>query len=68
MPDRPRTGDAGEGPTTNTSALLGVMLAAVLAFLLIFGARMFNFSETRVDLSTTQPGIQTPVTSDNKKP
>jgi hypothetical protein len=68
MPDRPPTRDAREGPIANTPVLIGVVLAAVLALLLIFGAPMFNSGEKSVDVNKTQPNIEAPVTGDNKKP
>ena len=58
MPDIPLTRDAREGPITNTTVLIGVMLAAALALLLIFGAPMFNSGEKSVDLNKSQPNIE----------
>ncbi len=69
MPDRPPTRDAREGPIANTPVLIGVVLAAVLALLLIFGAPMSDpGGEKSVDVNKTQPKIEIPVTGENKKP
>ena len=64
MPDRPL--DTRESRADN-SALIGVVLAAVLAILLILGSRMFNAGEKSVDVNTTQPNIEQPATGETKK-
>ena len=62
-PVDPREGDRD----FNTSMLLGAVLAAVLALLLIFGASMFN-REKSVEVNKAQPNIETPTTGETKKP
>ena len=64
MPDRPL--DTRESRADN-SVLIGVVLAAVLAILLILGPRMFNAGEKSVDVNTTQPNIEQPATGETKK-
>jgi hypothetical protein len=73
MPDRPvvreTTGvrDTGERRGDN-SVLTLIVLAAVAALLLIFGARMFNANTDKVDINTTPPSIDSPTTSETQKP
>jgi hypothetical protein len=55
MPDRPLTRDTHEAPTSIDSAvLIGIVLAAAIALLLLFGANM------SADVQTPQPNVQTP--------
>ena len=65
MVDRPI--DTRDSRADN-AVLIGIVLAAVLAILLIFGSRMFNAGEKSVDVNKTQPNIETPATGDTKKP
>jgi hypothetical protein len=63
MPDRPVSRDIGEDRSirnvredrSDNSVLIAIVLAAVVALLLIFGARMFNANTDKVDMNTTQP-------------
>jgi hypothetical protein len=64
MPDRSLTRDAREGPTTYDPVLIGIVLAAVVALLLLFGATMFNSSEKSVDVNKAQRNIEQPATGD----
>ena len=73
MPDRPvvietpGVRDTGERRGDN-SVLTLIVLAAVAALLLIFGARMFNANTDKVDINTTPPSIDSPTTSETQKP
>lgn len=60
MPNRPLTRDYGKGPTTDTSLVIGGILAAAILFLLLFGPHIFGITEKSVDVSKTQPSIETP--------
>lgn len=62
MPYRPLTRDFREGPTTNNSLVIGFVLAVMIVLLLLFGPRMFNSGEKSVDVSKTQPSIESPAT------
>jgi hypothetical protein len=64
MPDRSVDRSARE-PWTNT-VLIGVVLAAGLAIVLLFGSTMFNSNRTSVDVS--QPSADIPLKSDNERP
>jgi hypothetical protein len=75
MPDRPR--DIGEDRSirnvrgedrSDNSVVIAIVLAAVVALLLIFGARMFNANTDKVDINTTPPSIDSPTTSETQKP
>jgi hypothetical protein len=46
----------------NNSILVGAVLAAVLALLLIFGASMFNSREKSVNLNKAQQNTEQPIT------
>ena len=75
MPDRPLSRDIGEDRSirnvrgedrSDNSVVIAIVLAAVVALLLIFGARMFNANTDKVDINTTQPS--SPSTSETQKP
>jgi hypothetical protein len=65
MPDRPLTRDAREArdntsPVADSYVVIAIVAAAVIAGLFLFaGSAMFNTG----DVSTTQPGIQSPGTT-----
>ena len=61
MQDRPV--DTRESKTDN-SVLIAIVLLAVVAAILIFGSRMFNAGDKRVDLKSPQPNIEQPATGD----
>ena len=64
---RPLTRDTREAPTATDSALvIGFVLAAAIALLLLFGANMAG--EKSTDVNTTQQNVQTPATGENKTP
>jgi hypothetical protein len=67
MPDRPVDRGTRETGTQN-AVLIGVVLAAGLAIVLLIGATMFNSNRTSVDLSKTKPSADVPLTSDNERP
>ena len=65
---RPRTRD-GELRVHVSSLVLFIALAAVVvALVFLFGTHMFNSVEQGMDVTKTQPSIETPATGDNKKP
>ena len=64
MPERPVDRSARE--TGTNVVLIGVVLAAGLAIVLLLGSAMFNSNRTSVDAS--RPSSDTPLTSDNKRP
>ena len=66
MPDRPLSRDFREGPTTNNSLVVGFVLAVMIALFLLFGPRMLNSGEKSVEVSKTQPSIESPATGNNK--
>ena len=61
MADRPV--DTRQSRADN-SVLIGVVLAAVFAILLITGSRMFNSAEKSADLNKARPNIEQPATGD----
>lgn len=65
MPNTPV--DTRESRADN-SVLIGVVLAAVFAVLLMLGWGMFNAGEKSMDVNTTQPNIDQPATGDTKQP
>jgi hypothetical protein len=60
MSDRPLIGDASTG-RAETRVLTGIVYVALVALLLVLGARMFISGETNRDASITQPGTEAPV-------
>jgi hypothetical protein len=61
MSDRPLTGDTSTA-RAETRVLKGIVYAALVALLLVLGARMLFISgEKNVDESTTRPGTEAPV-------
>jgi hypothetical protein len=68
MPDRPLTRDTPKAAPTGTdnAVLLGIVLAAAVALLLLFGANMMG--EKWAGESISQPNVQTPATGENNRP
>jgi flagellar basal body-associated protein FliL len=67
MPDRPVTRVNPEARTDN-SLLIGIVLAAVVAVLLLLGATMFRSSDESADVNATQPSTEAPATGETTKP
>ena len=65
MPDipisfgRPISGDCREG-TTDSSVTPGIVLAALIAVLFLFGTRVFDTAKDSADISTQQARIEAP--------
>jgi hypothetical protein len=60
MSDRPLINDTNT-VRAETRVLKGMVYVALVALLLVMGARMFISGEKNVDESTTQPGTEAPV-------
>ena len=60
MSDRPLVNDIST-VRAETRVLKGMVYVALVALLLVMGARMFISGEKNVDESTTQPGTEAPV-------
>jgi hypothetical protein len=60
MSDRPLIGDTSTA-RAETRVLRGIVYVALVALLLVLGARMFISGEKNVDESTTQPGTEAPL-------
>lgn len=60
MSDRPLIGDTSTA-RAETRVLTGIVYVALVAPLLVLGARMFISGETNRDASTAQPGIEAPL-------
>jgi hypothetical protein len=60
MSDRPLIGDPSTA-RAETRVLKGIVYAALVALLLVLGARMFISGEKNLDETTTQPGTEAPL-------
>jgi hypothetical protein len=60
MSDRPLISDTSSA-RAETRVLKGMVYVALVALLLVMGARMFISGEKSVDESTTRPGTEAPV-------
>jgi hypothetical protein len=60
MSDRPLIGDTSTA-RAETRILKGIVYIALVALLLVLGARMFISGEKNVDESTTRPGTEAPI-------
>ena len=73
MPDipisfgRPISGDCREG-TTDSSVTPGIVLAALLAVLFLFGPRVFDGVKNAADMSTPQANTEALTTGETKTP
>jgi hypothetical protein len=65
--DRPISGDCREG-TTDSSVTPGVVLAALIAVLFLFGPRVFDRVKNAADMSTPQANIEVTATGETKTP
>jgi flagellar basal body-associated protein FliL len=64
MPDRPVARVNPEARTDN-SILIGIVVAAAVALLVLLGATMFNSGDKSADMNATQPSTEAPATSEN---
>jgi hypothetical protein len=60
MSDQPLVGDPSAA-RAETRVLKGIVYVALVALLLVLGARMFISGEKNLDESTSQPGTEAPV-------
>jgi hypothetical protein len=66
MPDQPIRPDIDERRGSN-SVLIGIALAALIAVLLLFGAR-FMSGDKNVSMTENQPTTEAPATSGTQQP
>jgi hypothetical protein len=65
--DRPITRDSCEG-STDSSVTPGIVLAALIAVLFLFGPRAFDAGKGSANMSTPQANTEALTTGDTKTP
>ena len=65
--DRPISRDS-RGGGTNNSVTPGLVLAALIAVLFLFGTRVFDTVKDSANISTQQASIEAPTTGETKTP
>jgi hypothetical protein len=65
--DRPISGDCRER-STDSSVTPGIVLAALIAVLFLFGPRAFDTVKNAADVSTPQANTGAPTTGETKTP
>ena len=65
--DRPISADCREG-STDSSVTPGIVLAALIAVLFLFGPRVFDTVKNAADMSTPQANTEAPTTGETKTP
>jgi hypothetical protein len=65
--DRHISGDCREG-STDSSVTPGIVLAALIAVLFLFGPRVFDTVKSAADMSTPQANTEAPTTGKTKTP
>ena len=65
--DRPISRDS-RGGSSNNSVTPGLVLAALIAVLFLFGTRVFDTVKDSANISTQQASIEAPTTGETKTP
>ena len=73
MPDTPMSFDRSvirdsRGGRTDNSITPGLVLAALIAVLFLFGTRVFDTVKDSANISTQQASIEAPTTGETKTP